>query len=56
MSLSLKFHKDSSIDWVDVGKMKLTFCNQQFPMYIYNIYKIAKGLESLLLIFKGPQH
>ena len=53
INLSLKFHKDPSFGWVDIGKIKLTFCNQYFSMYFYNIYQNATFLGCSLIFFKG---
>ena len=48
-----KFHADLSFGCVDIGKIKLTFCNQYFSMYFYNIYQNATFLGCLLIFFKG---
>ena len=51
INLSLKFHKDPSFGCVDIGKIKLTFCNQYFSMYFYNIYQNATFLGCSLIFF-----
>ena len=33
----IKFHEDLSLRYGDIGKIKLTFCNQEFSMYFCNI-------------------